>query len=98
MTGSNGATRRGIAAWLAAAALFCVFAQPALAAGAILVGGPSSGSRLLQALADEYLKIARGAEVVVADPPLGSSAAIRAVRDGKLHLAVSTRRLHGDEL
>lgn len=98
MTGSNEATRRGIAAWLAAAALSCASALPALAAETVLVGGPGSGSRLLQALADEYRKNARGAEVDVADPPLGSSAAIKAVRDGKLHMAVSTRRLRDDEL
>ena len=98
MTGSNGAARRGIAAWLAAAALSCASAPPALAAETVLVGGPGSGSRLLQALADEYRRIARGAVVDVADPPLGSSAAIRAVRDGKLHLAVSTRPLRDDEL
>lgn len=97
MTRSKGPAPPLIAAWFVAA--FCwAGVLPAPAAEAILVGGPGSGSRLLQALADEYAKTARGAQVVVADPPLGSSAAIRAVREGKLRLAISTRPLKDDEL
>lgn len=98
MTGLTGLDFSRIAAWFAAAAFCLAGAMPAVAAKAIVLGGASSGSRLLQALADEYRKTARGSEVVVADPSIGSSAAIRAVREGNLDLAVSTRPLRGDEL
>lgn len=98
MTRLTGLDFPRIAAWFAAAAFCLAGAMPAVAAKAIVLGGTSSGSRLLQALADEYRKTARDAEVVVADPSLGSSAGIRAVREGNLDLAVSTRPLQGDEL
>jgi phosphate transport system substrate-binding protein len=96
MTASIRAGSLRAAAWLTAA-LFCCGGAPALAAGPILAGGTGSGSRLLQALADEYQKTGRGAPVRVVDPPLGSGAAIKAVREGRLHLAISARPLEGDE-
>lgn len=86
-----------IAARFTAAAIFFAVALRVLAAEPILVGGPGTGSRLMQALADEYRKTARGAEVVVLDPPTGSGAAIRAVREGTLHIAISARPLQRDE-
>lgn len=75
----------------------CLAALPAWAAEPILVGGTGSGSRLVQVLVDEYRKTPGSAEVFVIDPPLGSGAAIKAVREGKIHVAVSARRLEGDE-
>ncbi len=86
-----------IAAWFAGLMICCFCAFPAIAADVILVGGTGSGSRLLQALVDEYRKTAPNADIRVIDPPLGSGAALKAVRAGKLHMAISARRLEGDE-
>lgn len=97
MTGSKCSAALRAVAGLVAAAAFMAGALPALAAGPILAGGTGSGSRLLQALADEYARTARGAAIRVADPPLGSGGAIKAVREGKLHLAISARPLEGGE-
>ena len=84
-------------AWFSAAMLCLCGALPAIAAEAVLVGGTGSGSRLLQALADEYHKSAPTAQVIVVDPPLGSGAAIKGLKTGKLQVAVSARRLEGEE-
>lgn len=97
MTGSKSASARRLVAVIVTAAAFLAGALPTHSAETILAGGTGSGSRLLQALAEEYGRTSRGAVIRVADPPLGSGAAIRAVRDGKLHLAISGRPLEGDE-
>lgn len=96
MNGAKWRTVSGIRAWFAAA--LCIFVPlPAVAAEPILVGGTGSGSRLLQALVEEYRKTGQDPDILVIDPPLGSGAAIKAVRMGKLHAAVSARPLEGDE-
>lgn len=86
-----------IPGWLAAAVVLVSSAFPALAGEAILVGGTGSGSRLLQALVDEYHRSGGSAEIVVIDPPLGSGAGIKGVKAGRLHMAISARRLEGEE-
>jgi phosphate transport system substrate-binding protein len=97
MTKSKGAAPLRLVAGFAAAVLFSAGLPAAPAAETILVGGTGSGSRLLQALAHEYAKAAPNPAIRVVDPPMGSGAAIKAVREGKLHLALSPRPLEGDE-
>ena len=97
MTGSRLAPLPRIAAWLVTAAALLAGALPSVAAETVFVGGPGSGSRLLLGLAGEFRKSAPGPEVLVADPPIGSGAAIRAVREGRLHIAISVRPLEDEE-
>lgn len=96
MKASTLTASRRIAAWLIVAVFLCAAALRAPAAETLLAGGTGSGSRLLQALADEYRK-SGGAPVRVVDPPLGSGAAIKAVKEGRLQLAISARPLERDE-
>ncbi len=80
------------------AILLAGFLAPLVAAAeTITLGGVGSLTPIVKLLATEYAKKNPGIEVVVIDPPMGSSGGLRALAAGKIDVALSARSPKPDE-
>ncbi len=67
--------------------LACFLAPLSAAADTITLGGVGSLTPIIQLLGTEYAKKNPGVDVVVIDPPMGSSGGLRALAAGKIDIA-----------
>lgn len=74
-----------------------VVLPPCSHAAELRVGGTGSSGPLVHALFKEYRKRKPGLELRVIEPPLGSNGALRALEQGRIHLAVVGRPLVQEE-
>ena len=80
------------------AALVMLLAVPFIARGeTVTVGGVGSLSPLIRQLAADYQARTPGIDVIVVDPPLGTSGGMRALAAGKVDLVLSGRMPKADE-
>ena len=78
------------------ACAFLVGGHTACSAEALRMGGTGAGLQLLQRIGDAYAATAPGVDVQIV-PSLGTSGGIRALADGAIDIAVTSRPLKPDE-
>lgn len=86
------AVRLAIGALAVFGLAFPAWAEP------VRIGGTGVGSALFQRLVEEYRRSFPGAEVTVVMPPLGSNGSLRALKAGKLDIALIGRKATPEEL